>query len=297
MIRKLFITCIFTFFAVSSLFSQRPGTPYQIYIDQYAPLAQEQMQKYKIPASITLAQALLESDAGRSTLARTANNHFGIKTPGGWTGPYVLRDDDRPNERFRKYERVKDSYEDHSLFLLKPRYAVLFQYDILDYRSWAHGLKNCGYATNPAYAQSLISIIENWKLAQYDTHTSLHVNNQSDFFDLHAVGRCNKNYYIVVRQGDTLKQIAEGTGVSRRKLLRYNDLPSNYEVKPGDIIFLQKKRRKADKSMYGVVHVVTPGQSLYDISQLYGMRLESLYKLNHFDYDHVPQAGDFMRVY
>jgi len=302
MLRRLAITAFFVFIALSSAYSQRPGSAYQWYIEQYYLLAQEQMQKYKIPASITLAQGLLESAAGQSTLAVKANNHFGIKTPGGWTGPYVLRDDDRPNERFRKYKSVKESFEDHSLFLLKPRYARLFELDIMDYKGWAHGLKACGYATSPSYAHSLISIIENWKLTQYDVlkhqhHTGAKDRKTDDFFDTHAVGQCNKNYYIVARHGDTMKDISEATGVSRKRLWKYNDLPSGYEVKPGDIIFLEKKQKKADKSMYGQVYVVTEGQSLYDISQLFAIRLESIYKLNKLSPDYVPKAGDFLRLY
>ena len=167
---KRYLTLLFTLVLSVTIWSQgSTNRAYWAYIDKYKDLAMEQQQKYKIPASITLAQGLLESGAGRSRLATEANNHFGIKTPGGWTGPYILADDDRPKEKFRKYSSARESYEDHSLFLLKPRYKRLFTYSITDYKAWAKGLKACGYATTPVYAQSLIRIIEAYSLHQFDT--------------------------------------------------------------------------------------------------------------------------------
>ena len=151
------------------LHSQRPNQAYWEYIEKYRSMAQDQMMRHRIPASITLAQGLLESAAGRSELALKANNHFGIKVGTGWTGPYVIKSDDRPDDRFRKYNNVAESYEDHSQFLLKPRYASLFKLNITDYKGWANGLKQCGYATSPTYAQQLITIIENYGLHQYCT--------------------------------------------------------------------------------------------------------------------------------
>ena len=149
--------------AVSSLtFAQRNST-YQQYVDQYKDAAIEQMHRYKIPASITLAQALLESGAGTSYLAKTANNHFGIKVGMGWNGPYVVRDDDRKGEHFRKYKNAAESYEDHSQFLLKDRYKRLFDLNPLDYKAWARGLKACGYATSPMPTDlSASSRLTNW---------------------------------------------------------------------------------------------------------------------------------------
>ena len=142
---------------------------YEQYIARYKDMAIEQMQRYGIPASITLAQGLLESGAGTSMLATKANNHFGIKVGGSWTGPYVEKDDDRANERFRKYRSAAESFEDHSKFLQQPRYRSLFSLDKTDYRGWAKGLKAAGYATNPEYARQLISIIEIYKLHDFDT--------------------------------------------------------------------------------------------------------------------------------
>jgi len=281
-------------------------------------MAMQQQQKYKIPASITLAQGLLESGAGRSRLAREANNHFGIKVPGGWTGPYILVDDDRPKEKFRKYRSVQESYEDHSLFLQKPRYSRLFTYRITDYKSWAKGLKACGYATSPTYAQSLIRIIEMYSLHQFDTRKpAQHVTGSSaqkiiksltsargeegrisltylrrlarnkikiektpDFFRKHAVYHNNSNYFIVVQAGDDLATISRHTGLSIRELLDFNDLDLSYTLTVGDILYMRKKRTKAAKEYSHTPHQVQPGQSMYDISQMYGIRLESLYRLN-----------------
>ena len=141
---------------------------YQTYINQYKDLAIEQMLRYRIPASITLAQGLFESRAGQSDLARQGNNHFGIKCH-NWTGPTQYHDDDAHGECFRVYQDAKESYEDHSRFLAKqPRYSRLFSLNTTDYKGWAHGLKSCGYATNPQYANKLIQIIELYRLQDYD---------------------------------------------------------------------------------------------------------------------------------
>ena len=154
-------------FAAASTFAQMKwNSTYQQYIDQYKDLAIEQMKKYRIPASITLAQGVFESGAGRSALARSGNNHFGIKCH-GWQGRKVYADDDERNECFRAYDNAYQSYEDHSRFLANSqRYRHLFSLSITDYRGWARGLKAAGYATNPRYADKLIELIELYKLHQ-----------------------------------------------------------------------------------------------------------------------------------
>lgn len=312
-LKRLQIFLLILVLSVSAWSQGSTNRAYWTYIDKYKDLAMEQQQKYKIPASITLAQGLLESGAGRSRLATEANNHFGIKTPGGWTGPYILADDDRPKERFRKYRSVRESYEDHSLFLLKPRYKRLFTYKITDYKAWAHGLKACGYATNPVYAKSLIRIIEAYSLHQFDTRKpdKRIQNDASDmynakgekgklsrtylkrlyrnkiktkkippFFRTHAVYYCNDNYFIVVQENDDLATISQATGIDIEDILEYNDLTLDYTLTIGDILFLRKKRSKASKEYATTPHIVQPGQSMYDISQMYGIRLKKLYKLN-----------------
>ncbi len=149
-------------------FSQSRQASYDAYIEQYAPIAQQQMKEHGIPASITLAQGLLESGAGKSELARNANNHFGIKCTSDWKGEGYSHDDNKKGECFRKYDNPAESFEDHSKFLLRDRYASLFELKPTDYKGWANGLRRCGYATDPQYGPKLIKIIEDYDLAQYD---------------------------------------------------------------------------------------------------------------------------------
>lgn len=295
---------------------QSRNSTYENYIRQYAPLAIDQMQRYRIPASITMAQGLLESAAGQSTLAREANNHFGIKVSSDWTGPYIVKSDDNPNDRFRKYNNVYESYEDHSRFLQKPRYQSLFSYNQNDYRSWAYGLKQCGYATSSTYAQNLIKIIELYNLNLLDggsipstyayggnvaaDATALHgkhtTASEAQFFATHPISRNNRNYYIRVQQGDNLKSISQGSGVKARKLRKYNELARKQPLETGQIIYLEKKHLRADKAFKHHPHTVRNGESMYDIAQMYGMRLKALYSMNHLHSDYSPQVGDQLRV-
>lgn len=295
---RLFITLILLSFSICYGWAQSTNQAYWAYIDKYKGMAIEQMQKYRIPASITLAQGLLESAAGRSTLATEANNHFGIKCGSYWTGPYVLRNDDAPNEQFRKYRSAAESFEDHSKFLMGRRYQALFNQDITDYKGWAYGLKQAGYATNPAYAESLIRIIEMYNLAQFDNGKFGMGTMQSDiFFRTHAVYRNNGNYFIIVEIGDDMATISRATGVSLKKLYSYNDLPRDYAPTQGDVIYLEKKKSKASKDFkHYPIHIVEPNQSMFDIAQLYGIKLKSLYKLNKAELDYTPQVGDILRI-
>lgn len=310
MFRKFILVLFVCLFVHSQLKGQSRNSVYEAYISKYAPMAIDQMRRHRVPASITLAQGLLESAAGRSTLATEANNHFGIKTGGQWDGPYVLRDDDKANEHFRKYRSVEESFEDHSLFLQKPRYASLFRLALTDYRGWAKGLKACGYATSPTYASKLINIIELYELYNYDSKSHHEVSltkqekalakvtshGEAGFFDSHPVAENNRNYYIRVLPGDDLATIARESGVKLSKLRKYNELPKDYEPEPGTIIYLKMKRKNADPAFKGHTHTITPGQSMYDIAQMYGMRLKRLYKLNQLDLDYTPQVGDELRL-
>lgn len=278
---------------------------YQTYINQYRDLAIEQMLKFKIPASITLAQGLLESGAGYSELATKGNNHFGIKCH-GWTGRKTYHDDDEAQECFRAYNNVYESYEDHSLLLSRqPRYRSLFSLDGDDYKGWAHGLKKCGYATSPTYAQKLIGIIELYKLQQYDKAKKYDRFMESRAYKdspsakggiLHPIHRYNKNYYIVVRQGDTFRSLGKELGLSYRKIAKYNERNKRDKLVVGETIYLKKKQKKADKSYKNRPHTVKPGESMYSIAQYYGMRVKSLYKKNDLSPDYVPKVGDKLRV-
>ena len=284
-------------------FAQAQNQSYLNYIDQYKYMAVYQMLKHRIPASITLAQGLLESAAGKSRLAREANNHFGIKCGGSWNGPYILANDDAPNERFRKYRSAKESYEDHSVFLKQPRYRSLFNLSMKDYKGWAHGLKRCGYATNPRYAYSLIDIIERYDLTQYDKYSSLKGLSSGHYTEGqlvtviqndHTVYRNNDNYYVIAKAGDTFEAIASETGVSPRRLRKYNELPSDYRLQKGDIIYLEKKKKRGHKSLQRQPHIIKPGDSMYSIAQKYGIRLESLYKINDLPEDYAAKPNDII---
>lgn len=273
---------------------------YQQYIDQYKDIAIEEMHRWKIPASITLAQGIFESGAGQSELARKGNNHFGIKC-NGWEGRKVYHDDDARNECFRAYNSVFESFEDHSRFLVNgQRYRSLFNLKITDYKGWARGLKAAGYATNPAYADKLIELIQFYKLYEYDSAKRAdrfmveHTKSQgSNGVGLHVIKIFNKNYYLVARRGDTFKSIGEEVGISYRKLAKYNERDKRDRLTEGEVIWLKKKQKKAPKDYKGRLHYVRQGESMYSIAQSYGIRLKNLYKMNHLspnDDIHIGQG-------
>lgn len=277
---------------------------YQAYIDQYKDLAIAEMLKYDIPASITLAQGLLESGAGMSELARKGNNHFGIKCH-DWDGATTYHDDDEEQECFRKYRDVYESYEDHSRFLARqPRYRSLFRLKRTDYKGWARGLKKCGYATSPTYANKLIGIIELYKLHKYDKATKYdrfmvsrsEVKGIAPGTNLHQIHIYNKNYYLIARAGDTFKSIAKEVGISYKKIAKYNERDKNDTLIPGEVVYLKKKQKKADKAYKNRPHRVKAGESMYSIAQYYGIRTESLYKMNKLGPDYSLKEGDCLRV-
>lgn len=281
------------------------NSAYQAYIDQYKDLAIEQMLKYNIPASITLSQGLLESGAGRSWLTKSSNNHFGIKCH-GWTGRRVFHDDDERGECFRAYDNPRQSFEDHSRFLAtQSRYARLFNYSRTDYKSWARGLKQCGYATNPQYASKLIQIIELYNLNQYDKAKKFdqfmvkHSTEDGVAPDgnFHVIKAYNKNYYVIARKSDSFQSLSKELCIGKRKLAKYNERSYKEELAAGDVIYLKKKRKKATKEYKNRPHIVQNGESMYLISQKYGIRLSSLYKKNHLSPDYQIKVGDKLRVY
>ena len=299
---------IFLFIAISmyiSAFSQiKWNSAYQQYIDQYKDIAIEQMQRYHIPASITLAQGLLESGAGRSELTRNSNNHFGIKCNNNWTGRRTYHDDDAKNDCFRVYDSAYESYEDHSKFLSgNQRYRQLFQLKTTDYKGWAKGLKACGYATSPVYAEKLIEIIQLYKLYQYDSakgydhFMAQRTKDQNpNGASLHTIKIFNKNYYIIARRGDTFKAIGEEVGISYCKIAKYNERNRKDQLQEGEVIWLKKKQSKAPKDYKGRLHYVRSGESMYSIAQQYGIRLKSLYKMNKLSPDYQIKVGDGLRL-
>jgi LysM repeat protein len=290
-------------FAVVSLLvlnvqAQRRNVRYNEYIKKYEEMAVEQMKRHKIPASITLAQGLLESGAGLSKLARDSHNHFGIKCGSGWRGKSVRHDDDLRDECFRAYRNPRESYEDHSDFLKRgSRYAFLFRLEITDYRGWAKGLKKAGYATDPSYANRLITIIEDYELYKYDrkgVYSERKLAKHPWLMNPHQVYIANDIAYVVARDGDTFKLLADELDISWKKLVKYNDLQRDYTLMAGDIVYLKKKQKRAAKAY--TAYVVKDGDSMHSISQKFGIRLKNLYKMNRKEGDYVPEIGDRLRL-
>ena len=290
-----------------------PNASREQYLQQYKDIAIKEMNRARIPASITLAQGMLESNNGNSRLAREANNHFGIKCH-RWTGKKIYHDDDKRNECFRKYNSPVESYVDHSEFLRSSqRYAFLFELKPTDYKSWAKGLKKAGYATDPSYAHRLITIIEANKLylfdngqspvitAQYDqpneTATSpitestrlADIDNFTISLNNRKVMIRNRIEYILVKEGDTFHGLTQELDLMPWELPKYNELPQDATLQPGQILYIQPKRNKADVGME--YHTVKDGETLYSVSQLYGIKLSSLYKMNQIEERVAPEPG------
>ncbi|MDR1356294.1 MAG: glucosaminidase domain-containing protein [Tannerellaceae bacterium] len=290
--------------------AQSNNPAYAEYVKQYSAMAVAQEEKHGVPASITLAQGLLESGAGRSELARKSNNHFGIKCNTEWRGGKVYFDDDAKNECFRKYNSVGDSYEDHSLFLAgRPRYANLFNLNPKDYRGWAKGLQQSGYATDPAYANRLIKLIEDYQLYRYDggkaamkeakaeksaVKKKAKKEKQPPFIVKRPVQNTGGLDYIYAVDDDNFGRLVEDTGLTVDEIMLFNEMPEDFPLRKGDIIYLEKKKTKAAKPDYD--HVVQIGESMHSISQKYGMRVKNLYKLNKKSEEYVPVEGDVLRL-
>ena len=275
---------------------------YERYILTYYPIAVEQMVKHNIPASITLAQGLLESGAGNSKLSRSSNNHFGIKADKSWKGKRTSSMDNGKLCYFRKYNSVRDSYEDHSMFLVnRQRYASLFKLKKSDYKGWAKGLKKAGYAEDPAYPTKLINLIERYGLQRYDEYTMKDVKRADGVaFETYETGgrrtiyKSNGLLYVFGNTGDTFKSLGKEVGVSRRKLIKYNDLYKDYNIKAGDILYLEKKHNKASKEHHA--HTVKAGESMHSISQKYGIKLDRLYKRNRQYSERGIKIGDIIEL-
>ncbi len=290
------------------------------YIEKYKLIAIQHRFSYNIPAAITLAQGMLESGHGKSRLATEANNHFGIKCHSDWKGKRIYKDDDAKDECFRVYDNVEESYTDHAIFLsTKSRYAFLFEYKITDYKSWAKGLKKAGYATNPQYPQRLIDLIERYDLAQYDKMSEadfkklLLLDGQDPAVVLpddtnaiasviplkknkhkgpHSILYRNRVKYIIVHEGEGVLQIAQLFNVSPNQIYKYNDMAKGSQIKVGMMLYLQPKRRKGDLKY----HSVKKGQSLWEISQIHGIKLKWLLKRNNLKSDAKINVGDKLNL-
>jgi LysM repeat protein len=299
--------------------SKKPAQSVQDYVNNYKDLAVAEMTRTGIPASITLAQGIIESDCGNSSLARQANNHFGIKCHDDWTGQSVKHDDNSKNECFRKYARAEDSFYDHSDFIKSgSRYSFLFNYNSTDYKSWAMGLKKAGYATNPDYANMLIRTIEENGLAYFDrgfnvsstqilkndsvkktpvihtddtTKKTVTFSNSSPavFARTPRIMENNRIQYIIVKDGDTREKLENEFQLLRWELAKYNELHNDFVPVPGQILYLQPKRDRAEpgKEYYSA----TSGDTMYFLSQKFGIKLKKLYEMNRMEEGAEPEAG------
>lgn len=329
-------TLIVAFLALLLSFSAASAQTRQTkeeYINRYKNIAIEHMERYGIPASITMAQGILESDSGNSNLARKSNNHFGIKCKKDWTGERVYHTDDAPNECFRKYDSVEDSYLDHAEFLDKsPRYDSLFAYSATDYKSWARGLKAAGYATAKDYAERLVRLIEDNKLYLLDQENGSQLyasrnrgenNIDQEFATQSSVntptthsGSIDPNKYrvaertykgysvymnnrtsmLIARNGDKFSDIASTFAIPEKLLRRYNEIDPKSTVDPiaGEIIYIERKQAKwLEQESH---HTVSRDETLTSISQLYGIRKRSLAKMNRLKVTATLDEGDKLRL-
>jgi len=297
------------------------------YIDKWKDEAIYQMVVYKIPASVTLAQGILESGDGNSELARGANNHFGIKCHSTWTGEKAYHDDDKKGECFRVYNHAQLSYDDHSEFLLKNRYSSLFDLKITDYKGWAKGLKKCGYATSPKYANLLIGLVEDNNLTQFDKVGMKMIKN-GDMPDREAFSlgesvaeatkkerkkeKKQKGYtgnnklpevsislkrsikisdnnikFILAKEGDTFESIARELEIMPWQIWKYNDLSKSSPLTSGQMLYIQPKRGIAKAKW----HMVVEGETMRDISQKHGIKMKKIYKKNNLTPGSQPKVG------
>lgn len=285
-------------------------SPQLIYIERYAEIAVEEMYRSGVPASITLAQGLLESRYGQSELAVKGNNHFGIKCH-NWNGAGMYYDDDRKGECFRKYASPEESYRDHSDFLrFRDRYRFLFELEPTDYKGWAHGLKKAGYATDSKYPQKLISLIEEFELYKYDLDGGDRRQRPDSPAWLERVERLDDSrketfHFALSRQmyskngvpfvysveGESYASIAARYNLFHKEILRYNDLKEDVTLYPGTVVYLQKKKKQAAKGLDK--HIVEEDDmSLTDIAQRYAVKLSSLLRMNGFTEDYEPKEGE-----
>lgn len=292
------------------------------YIQTYKDIAMREMRDHKIPASITLAQGLLESGAGNSALAREAKNHFGIKCHKGWEGKTYIMDDDEENECFRKYDNAEESFVDHSLFLTtRSRYATLFDLDITDYEGWARGLKAAGYATNPKYAQLLIDRIKLYDLAKYDEialgersddNKLPEIEPEDELFELayspkkrsvfelvdmtqdkRFIYENNGVRFVFAKEGETPEGLAKEFGIKFKRFCEYNLLkhPDEMVFHSGDMVYLAPLRNKNWKAKK---HTVEEGETLRDIALRFAVKPDKILKKNGMPKDASVSKGQVL---
>jgi LysM repeat protein len=299
---------------VCSVARSQPTEVIQEYINQYKELAMEEMKRTGVPASIKLAQGIHETMAGTSALVLKSNNHFGIKCKSVWTGNKVYHDDDARGECFRSYASPIDSYRDHSDFLKSgARYSFLFEMDPADYKGWAYGLKKAGYATNIKYSQIIIKLIEDYNLQEYSLiamgriqqDASIAATEKPKSILTSAAGNVpeekvapapsyprgqfmiNNTRVVFATGGTALLTVAQQFDVPLSRLLEFNDIKSDVLGKD-QLVYLQRKRKTGANEF----HIVQPGETLYDVCQVEGLRLESLVEYNHLKAYDEPVVGE-----
>jgi len=271
----------------------KPKMTTRAYIDSFKVAAMVEMKAYGIPASITLGQGILESASGNSKLAKECNNHFGIKCRSTWTGRFCLADDDAKDECFRGYLTANESYRDHSLFLYdSKRYAKLFELASTDYKNWANGLREAGYATNPSYGNLLIGVIEKYRLAMYDSMVVMGEDFYTPTNTAATASAVNGIPAIMARPGETPEQLAARYNLEVWQIYKYNDIKQGEQINPGEIIYLKPKKKRSTES----THTVKQGESLHDISQMYGIKMKHLYKLNRLTPGQEAQIGEIINL-
>lgn len=277
------------------------------YIKKWAPTAVDEMRRSGVPASITLAQGLLESGNGKSDLAVNANNHFGIKCH-DWKGEKVYKDAETKNECYRKYSSAESSFQDHSDFLrYRDRYKFLFDLETTDYKGWAYGLRKAGYATDPKYPEKLIAIIEAYDLTQYDRgvatpQTPTVLESPTPFeggevFNFSLSRRLysqNRVPFVYSMDGESYRSIAEDNNLFLREILKYNDLDQDKSLAPGTIVYLHPKKNKATSGVDK--YVAEGGETMWQISQRFGIKLNKLLKMNAFSKSYELQPEDVVNL-
>lgn len=333
------------FMLSASLLANPDKSPQAAYIERFSALAVEEMYRSGVPASITLAQGLLESRYGLSELAVEANNHFGIKCH-NWAGAKIFYDDDKKNECFRRYASAEESFRDHSDFLrYRDRYKFLFDLEPTDYRGWANGLKKAGYATDPSYPQKLIKIIEEYDLYKFDSlrkapEDVAEENDgklskeerravkkerkaarkyakkdlpespnsieqpkpvKKDHKEIFRFQMSRQMYsqngvpFVYASEGETYAGIAETYGLFIKEILKYNDLDAIAVLKPGQIVYIQPKKKQAAHGLDKYI-AEADGEDLWEISQRFGVKLAEICKMNHIPQEYVLREGEVLKL-
>ena len=289
-------------------------TPQERYVKKYSQMAVQEMLRSGVPASITLAQGMLESGNGMSRLATEGNNHFGIKCHKGWEGKSMRHDDDAPGECFRVYDSVAESYRDHSDFLrYRDRYKFLFDLERTDYKGWAYGLKQAGYATDPGYPAKLIKYIEDYGLARYDVLEKVEevevplpphrieapvtamANEEFNFPLTRELYSKNGVPFVYALEGETYKSIAKYYHLFPKEILRFNDLKKDQTLLPGTLVYLSYKKTHTQPGLDKYI-VEENGEDFHAICQRFAVKEKSILKLNGWKKAPVLSEGDVIKL-